>query len=163
MSQPDPVLVFLASMTIVSAVLAIESKQVVYGAVSLILSFLGMSLIFLYLGGIYLGVVQIGVYIGATAVLILFAVILVGEVKTPESNLNRILGVVAASIVLISLLVGFSALPNLGLSYKLVNSSIEELARELVTSYWLALITIGVMLATVALGAVIITRRGDQT
>lgn len=160
MGQPDPVLVFLASMTIASAIVALEARQVVYGAMSLILSFLGMSLIFLYLGGLYLGVVQIGVYIGAIAVLILFAVILIGEARTQETNVNRLVGVSGALIVLASLLVGFSVLPGLGASYRLVGPGLEELSVMLIGEYGLALIIIGVMLATVATGAVIVTRRG---
>ena len=156
---PDPVLVFLAAVTIVSAILALESRQIVYGAVSLVVVFIGVSALFLYLGGLYLGVVQLGVYVGAIAVLILFAVILVGESRTPEPNINRIIGLTATIIVLGSLLVGIEALQAMASLAYPAAPPISSLAKTLVENYSLVLVLLSGLLASAAIGSVIITRR----
>lgn len=67
----------LATMTILSAIAALESREIVYGAVSLGLMFLSVAGLYVLLDATYLAMFQIGVYIGAVVVLILFTVILV--------------------------------------------------------------------------------------
>ena len=155
----DPVLIFLATLSMMSAIIALESRQIVYGAVSLIVMFLGISAIFLYLGGLYLGVVQLGVYVGAIGVLILFAVILVGESRTPEPNVNRIIGATAAMIVLGSLLMGFTALQMLTPYQHAGISGLPQVASRLMRDYGLVIVALGSLLASTAFGSVIITRR----
>ncbi len=155
----DPIIIFLATLSVMSAIIALESRQIVYGAVSLIVMFLGISAIFLYLGGLYLGVVQLGVYVGAIGVLILFAVILVGESRTPEPNVNRIIGATAAMIVLGSLLVGFTALQMLPAPHHVGAQELSRIASRLMRDYGLVIVALGSLLASTAFGSVMITRR----
>ncbi|HVP23498.1 MAG TPA: NADH-quinone oxidoreductase subunit J [Conexivisphaerales archaeon] len=69
----------ILAFTSLMALLALESKSLVYGAVSLSGFFLGLSLFFFELGLLYLGVFQLLVYVGAVSVLILFAVMVIGH------------------------------------------------------------------------------------
>lgn len=70
-----------AFVTVIAAILAIEAKDLVYGAVSLGVSFLGVAGLFILLDASYVAAFQISVYIGAVVVLILFTVMLVGPAK----------------------------------------------------------------------------------
>lgn len=70
-----------AAVTVLGAIMALEARDLVYGAVSLGVSFLGVASLFFLLDAAYIGVFQIAVYIGAVVILILFTVMLVGPAK----------------------------------------------------------------------------------
>ncbi|OLE70163.1 hypothetical protein AUF78_07770, partial [archaeon 13_1_20CM_2_51_12] len=79
--MPDIAFFGFAAVTVLGAILALESRDLVYGAVSLGVSFLGVASLFFLLDAAYIGVFQIAVYIGAVVILILFTVMLVGPAK----------------------------------------------------------------------------------
>src|SRR6266436_10322784 len=76
----------LATVTVASAILALEARDLVYGAAALGISFLGVAGLFFLLDAAYIGVFQIAVYIGAVVILILFTVMLVGPAKGEGST-----------------------------------------------------------------------------
>ncbi len=79
--MPDIAFFGFAAVTVLGAIMALESRDLVYGAVSLGVSFLGVASLFFLLDAAYVGVFQIAVYIGAVVILILFTVMLVGPAK----------------------------------------------------------------------------------
>ena len=81
MIEEDIAFVVISALTVGAAIFALESKQVVYGAIALGFSLLGVAGLFIVLDATYVALFQIIVYIGAVAVLILFTVMLVGESK----------------------------------------------------------------------------------
>ena len=107
----DLLFLAFAAATIGAAILAIEARDLVYGAAALGIAFLGVAGLFFLLDAAYVGWFQIAVYIGAVVVLILFTVMLVGPKKgeTPL-GLKRV-SLLAA--MLVSLLLGMTgALAN---------------------------------------------------
>ncbi|MHB1868503.1 MAG: NADH-quinone oxidoreductase subunit J family protein [Nitrososphaerales archaeon] len=99
--------VVISALTIGSAIIALEAKQVVYGAISLAFSFLGVAGLFIVLDATFVALFQIIVYIGAVAVLILFTVMLVTRDVEAESKrepvkpMGAIIAVVIAVLVII--------------------------------------------------------------
>lgn len=73
----------ILAFTSLMALMALESKSLVYGATSLGGFFLGLSIFFFYLNLLYLAIFQLLVYVGAVSVLILFAVMVIGEPSKP--------------------------------------------------------------------------------
>jgi len=98
-------------VTIGAAILAIEARDLVYGAAALGIAFLGVAGLFFLLDAAYVGWFQIAVYIGAVVVLILFTVMLVGpRMGEAPLGLKRV-SLLAA--ILVSLLLGMTgALAN---------------------------------------------------
>jgi len=88
----------------------LESKQVVYGAIALAFSFLGIAGLFIVLDATFVALFQIIVYIGAIAVLILFTVMLVtkGVEENPEREVVKPMAIFIA--IVIAVLVGVVAL-----------------------------------------------------
>src|SRR5438445_7382337 len=81
----------LATVTVASAILALEARDLVYGAAALGITFLAMAGLFFLLDASYVGAFQIAVYIGAVVVLILFTVMLVGpQLGEPPMELKRL-------------------------------------------------------------------------
>ena len=73
----EPVFVGLSVLTIGSALFALESREIVYGAIGLAISMLGIAGFFIILDAPFVAMFQIAVYVGAVAVLVIFIVMLV--------------------------------------------------------------------------------------
>ncbi|HUI01218.1 MAG TPA: NADH-quinone oxidoreductase subunit J [Nitrososphaerales archaeon] len=77
----DATFIALSVATVGGAVVALEAKEIIYGAVGLAASFFGVASLFFLLDSPFVAIFQITVYVGAVAVLILFTVMLVREGK----------------------------------------------------------------------------------
>ena len=73
----DAIFYGVAVLTIGSAIISLESKELIYGAIALAISMLGIAGFFLLLDAPFVAMFQIAVYVGAVAVLVIFAVMLV--------------------------------------------------------------------------------------
>jgi len=151
-------LLFLAIslITLITAILSLESRELVYGAVALALSFLGVAAIFILLDAVYLAMFQILVYVGSISVLIVFVIMLVRREKwsTIKSGNERIVGIVTA--LSFFLVVGYISY-NSGLSgINITNSSIPDfydIGIQMINDYWLILEVTGLALAVSVIGA----------
>ena len=151
-------LLFLAIslITLITAILSLESRELVYGAVALALSFLGVAAIFILLDAVYLAMFQILVYVGSISVLIVFVIMLVRREKwlTIKSGNERIVGIVTA--LSFFLVVGYISY-NSGLSgINITNSSIPDfydIGIQMINDYWLILEVTGLVLAVSVIGA----------
>src|SRR5947209_20568270 len=88
-----PPFLILAALTLVSAVAAMSLRNLVHCALCLIVTFGGLAALFLGLDAQFVGFAQILVYVGAVAILILFAILLTrssdmstNQVKTVSSS-----------------------------------------------------------------------------
>ena len=102
----------LTVMAVSSAILALESKEIVYGAISLMIMLMSMAGFFILLDAPFVAMFQIIVYVGAVAVLILFTVILVKRekwIKTEVSGL-RAAGILSGLILSDFLLIKYAIL-----------------------------------------------------
>jgi len=100
----DPAFLVIAAATVIGAILAIEARDLVYGAAALGITFLGVAGLFILLDATYVAAFQIAVYIGAVVVLILFTVMLVGPVKGEAPIEHRRTSLMTA--ILVSLMLG---------------------------------------------------------
>lgn len=153
----------LAVFTIVTSLIALEAKEIVYGAVALGLSFLGIAGFFILLNSPFLAAFQILIYVGAIAVLIIFTVMLVRRevwLKISEDK-GRIIGILGglaiASIIITLFLNSFMAFlfpPQETLSF-------QEIGLQLLKDYWLALEVLALLLASAILGALTLAKREE--
>ena len=118
MIEEDVAFVVISALTIGSAVIALEARQVVYGAIALAFSFLGIAGLFIVLDATFVALFQIIVYIGAISVLILFTVMLVTREVEVDAKTEpvRPMGVVIA--IAVAVVVGaFASLSDLATTY----------------------------------------------
>ncbi len=76
----------VAGMTLLGGLLAVVLKDVFRAALGLILSLLGVAGLYLMLAAQFLAAAQVLVYIGGVAVLILFAIMLTKNVRSPHQR-----------------------------------------------------------------------------
>src|ERR687883_597081 len=73
----DVVFLGVAALTIGSSIVALETRELIYGAIALAISMMGIAGFFLLLDAPFVAMFQITVYVGAVAVLVIFTVMLV--------------------------------------------------------------------------------------
>jgi len=65
-----------AALTVGSAIAIVVSKEIVRSVMWLAFTFIGVALVYLFLGSEFLAIIQVLVYVGAVAVLMLFGIML---------------------------------------------------------------------------------------
>jgi NADH-quinone oxidoreductase subunit J len=84
--MPDIAFLALSGLVIVSAIFALEARELIYGAVGLAFSLIGVAGLFILLGAEYVAMFQVSVYVGAVVVLILFTIMLVRRESCKRKN-----------------------------------------------------------------------------
>ncbi|MEM3637327.1 MAG: NADH-quinone oxidoreductase subunit J [Conexivisphaerales archaeon] len=143
-----------------AAILSLESRSLVYGAISLAIFFIGLSLFFFYLGLTYLAIFQVAVYVGAIAVLIMFTVMVVGEGQRRERSIPLFaMGLLGGLIILASFLMGISYFYTLPNPSTIPSFTISSLARFVMSNYGLVVLVLALLLTSAAYGAIALARR----
>ena len=103
---------FFSTITVLSAVMVVISRNTIYSVFFLILVFISVSSLFIMIGAEFLGMIMLIVYVGAVAVLFLFVVMMLNIVeqvtKRPgrKGFINNIsVGSVVGAIIFLELLV----------------------------------------------------------
>src|ERR671924_180672 len=102
----DPVFVGVAVLTVGSAIISLESRELIYGAIALAISMMGIAGFFILLDSPFVAMFQIAVYVGAVAVLVIFTVMLVRTqalFATREDRGRKSSGVVLVLIFMLGL------------------------------------------------------------
>lgn len=160
MIEEDIAFSALAALTIVAAIVSLEARQVVYGAISLAFSFLGVAGLFILLNATFVALFQIIVYVGAIAVLILFTVMLVTKdveaeaVREPIRPFAILIAVAVA--VIVSLVAAFS---NFTSTYPTSsNLSVADIGQLLTGQYAFALEVLALALGASIVGALTLAK-----
>jgi len=157
-------LVFIAIMvvTVGGAILALESTEIVYGAVALAGSLFGVAAFFFLLDAPYVGVFQVTVYVGAVAVLILFTVMLVRQekwMKEATYSLGRLFGVLTAAAIAISFAFAWTAAKLYDVTPQGQNPvSFLQIGELISTNFSAVLVVLALVLAASVLGAITLAK-----
>ncbi len=102
----DPVFIGVAVLTVGSAIVSLESRELIYGAIALAVSMMGIAGFFLLLDSPFVAMFQIAVYVGAVAVLVIFTVMLVRTqalFSTKEDKGRKSAGIILMIIFIVSI------------------------------------------------------------
>ena len=154
----------LAVVTLAGAIAAMSLRNLVHCALCLMAAFGGLAGLFLQLGAQFVGLAQILVYIGAVAILIVFAILLTrGSEPAQQAILTGrwLMGVAGAALTYGSLMVTIvtSALisPRTGAKPDVAaDISVKKIGAKLMTDYVLPLEVVALLLTAALIGAVII-------
>ncbi len=163
----DPVFIAVAIMTVGAAIISLEVRELIYGAIALAISMLGIAGFFLLLDAPFVAMFQIAVYVGAVAVLVIFTVMLVRTqalFTTKEDKKRKGAGIALMVIIMAS--IGAMLLTS-GLNGKFggFNSAqtvdFKQIGQQMLTYYAPALIILGLTLAGSVIAALALARRED--
>lgn len=157
----DIVFVGMAIVTVGGAISALESREIVYGAIGLAFSFFGVAGIFFLLDAPFVAIFQITVYVGAVAVLVIFTVMLVREgrwVRDSLGSLERLVGMLTAVVLAVSLAVSFAASALLSSAEQTVAPSFTGIGQFISGPFAPALEILALVLAAAILGAMMLAK-----
>ena len=101
MSPLQIIFILVSLVTIVSAVLVVSLRKIFHAALWLIVTLRGVAIIFALLKASFFAAVQILVYIGAIAIILIFAIMLTKNIMSDEEmQLNRSWGLVLVLITI---------------------------------------------------------------
>ena len=102
MSVMQIIFLIVAALTLGSALMVVSARNLVHSALWLVMALFGVAVFFVLLDAAFLAVAQVVIYIGAIAILVIFAIMLtrrVAVVSGPQLNSNWIwAAIIAASI-----------------------------------------------------------------
>ena len=159
----DPAFVILAALTFLSALAAISLRNLVHCALSVAVTFVGLALLYLQLGAEFVGFAQIVVYVGAVAILIVFAILLTKSSETsdePRYARGAIWSGFLAAVAFVSLVAGINtSVGFMGSSVTRSSATVKQIGEDLMGKYVLPLEAIGLLLTAALIGAVIIAMK----
>lgn len=161
---PDISFIALAAVTILGAILALQARELIYGAVALAISFIGIAGFFIFLDAPYLAMLQIAIYVGAIVVLILFTIMLVrreqGEDMEQSESGEGAMGLWLAGLLALSIS-GVAALagPNLPSNAPVAILPVSDLGPVLVTQFQVPLVILALLISATLLGALVLAKR----
>lgn len=153
----------IAALTLVSAIGAIAFRNLVHCALSLAVAFAGLAAFYLQLGASFVGWAQVLVYIGAVAILIMFAILLTRSSKTPAQPVlshSWIAGVIVALLVLGLLGKAILASPVVNIQPPAKTPPrVRQIGDQLMTRFVMPLEAMGLLLTAATIGAIVIALR----
>ena len=151
----------IAGLTVAGALAAVLLKNTVHCALALTVAFAGLALLFLKLDAQFAGFAQILVYIGAVAILVVFAILLTRGSETPKDGVysrNWLVGLVIAAGVFAVL--GWAVLQSVGgfpsQSGPAPVVTVLQIGQALMGRYVLPLEIVALLLTAALIGAVIV-------
>jgi NADH:ubiquinone oxidoreductase subunit 6 (subunit J) len=160
-----------AALTIGSALVIILTKNVLYAAFSLILTFLGVAAMYVFAGADFVGVSQIIVYVGGILILLIFGVMLTNRLsgqKVTTGTHNKFSGFLIGLTVFALLLYAIIKVNFSSLNWIQKATTPRELSQEgtinligikLMSDFVLPFEVAGILLLLALIGAVFIAKR----
>jgi NADH:ubiquinone oxidoreductase subunit 6 (subunit J) len=154
----------IAGLSVAGALAAVLLKNTVHCALALTVAFAGLALLFLELDAQFAGFAQILIYIGAVAILVVFAILLTRGSDTPIDTVfsrNSIVGLFTAAGIFAVLgwavLRSASFLPGPGVTPTAAPAvTVDEIGHALMGRYVLPLEIVALLLTAALIGAVIV-------
>lgn len=178
------VFVVVGAISLGSAISMVLLRNAVHAALMLVINFFTIAIFYAVLEAQFLAVTQIIVYAGAIMVLFLFVIMLLGVAKQEPSG-SAIVGHKAAGVLIgVLLLVGLATsvagpfmgsasvcgpgqapgdgVPCVGLEQANADGNVQELGRELFTTFVWPFEVTSVLLVIAAIGAMVLGRKDED-
>jgi len=156
----------LALVILTGAVAAISLRNLVHCTLAVTMAFAGLAAVYLQLQAEFLGFAQVMIYIGAVAILIVFAILLTRGIEPPGRPMawkGR-----AAGVGVAALLFGFMALMILSSDKTaasapaMVSPGVRQIGDQLMSRFVLPLEVLGLLLTAAMIGAIILAGIGTE-
>jgi NADH-quinone oxidoreductase subunit J len=156
----------IALVTLGSAVAAMSLRNLVHCVLMLTVTFAGLAAFYLQLGAQFVGFAQILIYVGAVAILIVFAILLTRGGEPPgrfSFSVNWVAGVGIAAVV-------FGLLSGIILASRALTAenrpapetTVRQIGDQLMGRFILPLEVVGLLLTAALIGAVLIAMREKE-
>jgi len=153
---------FIVLLTLSSAVMVVHSQNLVYSAISLLFTFLGVAGLYIFLWADFLAAVQVLIYIGGILVLIIFGIMLTNRITSvtiSHTSVQRSLGGVIVLGVFVLLGLVITRTPWLQQVSETPESTTATIGNLLMMDYLLPFEVASLLLLGALIGAAMLSRR----
>jgi NADH:ubiquinone oxidoreductase subunit 6 (subunit J) len=160
------VFVIIAAVTIAAAVAAMSLRNLVHCALALAVAFAGIAAAYLQLGAQFVGFTQLLVYVGAVAILVVFAILLTRSSEPTQQTVlssGWLTGIVVTLVVLGVLV--FAIAKSSVIQDTVSNPpsvTVRQIGEALMNKFVLPMEVIGLLLTAALIGAVIIAMKEEK-
>ncbi len=161
----DFIFYLFAVITVVSAVVVVTSKNIIYAAFSLLVTLFGVAGLYVLLGSDFIAIVQLMVYVGGILILLIFGVMLTHKITNIEiktGSLQILPSLIGMTILAVAFLVIIFHTQWQIQPEAMPQTTTKELGRLLLTDYVLIFELLGILLLVVLIGAASIARREQE-
>lgn len=155
---------FISALTIVSAIFVVASKSLLYSAYSLLVTFLGVTALYVFLWADFLAVVQVVVYVGGILVLIIFGIMLtnkISSVNISHTSVQKRVGAIVVVGFLGALCFVMTSTPWVQLPNAEPLDTTRSIGRLLMIDYLLPFEAASFLLLGALIGATTLSRKDD--
>jgi len=158
----QPIFYLLSFVIIISALLVVTLKNIFHSALFLILTLFCVAGIYILLHAEFLAAVQVLIYVGAVAVLMIFAIMLTSQLTSVKIKQSNEQVVVAFFICAAFLMSALGSIP--GTVWRIVDSPLPEknvltIGKYLMTDFVLPFEVVSILLLAAMIGAIVLARR----
>ena len=164
---------FLSTITLLSSIMVISTKNTVHAVFFLILDFVSISALFIMIGAEFVGMILLIVYVGAVAVLFLFVVMMLegNFTKIKQSFLQYLpFGFFIGVVILLELVLIIGSwqyrpefIKTAKIAYNTNETNTEQIGKLIYTDHILPFQLSGIILLVAMIGAILLTfRRRDN-
>jgi NADH-quinone oxidoreductase subunit J len=157
----------IAAFTVTGALAALTLRNLVHCVLALVLAFTGLAGLYLQLGAQFVGFAQILIYVGAVAILIVFAILLTRS-DEPLARLAISPGWITSSLVatavfgILAWSIRSSVISKLPIPPR-PEVTVKQIGDALMSQFVLPLEVIGLLLTAALVGAVTIAMREQRS
>ena len=156
----------LSVLTIVGAAAALTLRNLVHCVLALMLAFVGLAGLYLQLDAQFIGFAQILVYIGAVAILIVFAILLTRGAESPSHSIvSPSWGISSVVSVVVFGILAWTIRSSVATQHAIPPqpaATVKDIGNALMSRFALPLEVIGVLLTAALVGAVTIAMQDKQ-
>jgi NADH-quinone oxidoreductase subunit J len=156
----------LSVLTILGAAAALTLRNLVHCVLALMLAFVGLAGLYLQLDAQFIGFAQILVYIGAVAILIVFAILLTRGAESPSQSIVSPSWAISSvvSVVVFGVLAWTirSSVATRHLIPPQPEATVKQIGNALMSRFALPLEVIGLLLTAALVGAVTIAMQDKR-
>ncbi len=163
-SWSDVLFLVFAAVMLGSALLVVTLRDIIRCGIAMVASFGALAGIYVLLGAPFVAAAQVLVYIGAIAVLILFAVMLTQAKNAPVRLVFQTQAIPAAiAAVVLAVIIGLSVTAtDWGEVGTRIATGTQALARLLFNEFILPFEVVSVLLLAAVIGGVFLAKREDR-
>jgi NADH-quinone oxidoreductase subunit J len=158
----------VAALTVASAAAAMSLRNLVHCALAVTVTLAGLAMLYLQLDAQFVGFAQVLVYIGAVAILIVFAILLTRGSEPSNQRIfspGAVVGLGIAAVVFAILCWVFlssDAVKNADVMPPAPEATVRQIGAQLMDKYVLPLEVAGLLLTAALIGAAIIAMREKE-
>ena len=149
-------------LTIIASLMVVLSKNLVYAAMALLVTLLGVAAMYVFLWADFLAGTQVMIYIGGILILLLFGIMLtqkITSVRISHTNVQRGVGALIVIVIFAGLAWMVKITPWLRNPSQEPQQTVHEIGILLMTDYLLPFEVASILLLGALIGAALLARK----